>query len=69
MKDRQILFFTFPKDAEGGKWRNAVNRVSPVGTAWRPSKETVLCADHFIAGLIFVKEFLTNLAVSDIKIF
>ena len=57
MKDRKLSFFTFPKNKEERKerWINAVKRVNPDGSRWRPSKETVLCEAHFISGMCYIK--------------
>lgn len=51
MMEKKFSFFTFPKDPNRWEmWVNAVKRVNQDGTKWKPSKETVLCSDHFLSG-------------------
>ena len=52
--ERRISLFTFPKNDEQRKerWIEACNRINPDGTEWRPSRQAVLCEDHFISGMI-----------------
>lgn len=58
---KNLSFFTFPKDPiRWDSWVNAVKRVNPDETKWRPSKETALCSDHFLTGNIYYANFVLH---------
>ncbi|XP_077395956.1 uncharacterized protein LOC144032139 [Festucalex cinctus] len=51
MMETKFSFHVFPTNPERRrKWVNAVNRVLPDGSEWTPTKNTVLCSQHFLTG-------------------
>ena len=44
-----VSFYRFPKNPEKLKlWTSAVAKMMPGGDQWIPSKESVICSDHFL---------------------
>lgn len=48
---KKLSFHTFPRQtARCNMWLAALKRNKPDGTAWVPTKHSVVCSDHFITG-------------------
>ncbi len=48
----KVSFFSFPKknQEQRQKWVNAVHRVNPDGSQWKPGPYAKICSDHFVSG-------------------